>query len=107
MTMTATHPDVDAHDLGRVDDLAQGPHHRAVDAHELLGGDLVGLVEDDADLVILALERLDDSLELVADVQLVGVEEEQNHVRALGEPLRHLHTAHGRAGRRNTAMARA
>jgi hypothetical protein len=83
-------PDVDAHHLGRVDDLSEGPHHGAVDAHQLLRGHLVGLVQHDADLVVLALERLDGGLELVADVELVRVEEEEDEVCALREPLGHL-----------------
>jgi hypothetical protein len=82
--------DVDAHDLRRVDDLTKGPHHRAVDAHQLLARHLVGLVQHNADLVVLALERLDHGLELVGDVELVRVEEQQNEVCALREPLCHL-----------------
>jgi len=33
---------------------------------------------------------LDDVFELIADVQLVGVEHQKNQVTALGEPLAHL-----------------
>lgn len=36
---------------------------------------LIGLVEDDSDLVVLTLQPFDHSLELVADVQLVRVEQ--------------------------------
>ncbi len=48
--------------------LAQAPHERAVDAHQLLLVDLVGLVEHDADLVVVAAQRVDDLAHLVADV---------------------------------------
>mmetsp|Transcript_27521 Transcript_27521/g.80687 ORF Transcript_27521/g.80687 Transcript_27521/m.80687 type:complete len:444 (-) Transcript_27521:429-1760(-) len=82
--------DVDAHALGRLDDLAQRPHQRAVDAQQLLAVDGVRLVEHDADLVVVPLERLDRLLELVRDVQLVRVKEEENHVGARGEPGAHL-----------------
>ena len=47
----------------------------------------VCLVEHDADLAGVAAERSHDPLELVADVELVGVEEEEDEVRLGGEPL--------------------
>ena len=39
------------------------------------------------DLVIVTPESLDGPLELVRDVELVGVEQEEDSVDALGEPL--------------------
>ena len=81
--------DVDARHLGRVQHLAQRPHERAVDAHQLLVVDHVGLVEHDADLLVVAAQHLDAALELVGDVELVGVEEEQDAIAAFGEPLEH------------------
>mmetsp|Transcript_8260 Transcript_8260/g.28358 ORF Transcript_8260/g.28358 Transcript_8260/m.28358 type:complete len:370 (-) Transcript_8260:541-1650(-) len=68
------------------EDSAQGPHQRTVNLHEVLGVDLVRLVQDDPDLVIKAVEGLDDAFELVRDVELVGVEEQQDEVRPLREP---------------------
>ena len=41
------------------------------------------------DLVVVAPECLDGALELVGDVELVCVEEEEDAVDALGEPLEH------------------
>ena len=41
------------------------------------------------DLVVVAPEGLDGALELVGDVELVCVEEEEDAVDALGEPLEH------------------
>ena len=67
--------DVHTHALGRLYDFAERPHERTVDADELLCLNGVGLVENDADLVVVALERLDGVLELVGDVKLVRVEE--------------------------------
>ena len=70
--------------------LAQRPHERAVDAQELLRVDRVSLVEHDAYLVVVPLERLDGQPELVRDIELVRVEEEQDDVRPRREPLGHL-----------------
>jgi len=39
------------------------------------------------DLVVVTSEGLDGPLELVRDVELVGVEEEEDSVDAFGEPL--------------------
>mmetsp|Transcript_32280 Transcript_32280/g.102599 ORF Transcript_32280/g.102599 Transcript_32280/m.102599 type:complete len:533 (-) Transcript_32280:102-1700(-) len=78
--------DVDARDLGRVHDLAQRPHHGAVDAHELRRRDPVRLVEDDVDLGVVALHGEDDAAELVGDVHLGDVEEQEDHVHVEGEP---------------------
>mmetsp|Transcript_15178 Transcript_15178/g.47359 ORF Transcript_15178/g.47359 Transcript_15178/m.47359 type:complete len:563 (+) Transcript_15178:622-2310(+) len=80
--------DVHAADLWRLEDFAQGPHQRAVDAHQLLRVHLVGLVQHDAHLVVVPAQRLDDRLELVRDVELVRVEEEKDHVCPRGEPFR-------------------
>ena len=54
------------------------------DPHLLLL-DLVGLVEHAPNLVVDGFERLYNLPELVADVKLVGVEEEENEVGALYE----------------------
>lgn len=80
---------VDTDHLRCVDDLPQRPHEGAIDAHQLLRLDLVGLVEHHTDLVLMVLKGLDDLRELVRDVQLVGVEQEDDAVHALGEPLQH------------------
>mmetsp|Transcript_109137 Transcript_109137/g.338924 ORF Transcript_109137/g.338924 Transcript_109137/m.338924 type:complete len:500 (+) Transcript_109137:187-1686(+) len=79
--------DVHTGDLRCVYDLAQGPHHGAVDAHELRRRDPVRLVEDDVDLGVVALHGEDDAAELVGDVHLGDVEEQEDHVHAVGEPL--------------------
>mmetsp|Transcript_20164 Transcript_20164/g.80479 ORF Transcript_20164/g.80479 Transcript_20164/m.80479 type:complete len:536 (+) Transcript_20164:1159-2766(+) len=80
-------PHVDAADFGRLEDFAERPHERAVDAHELLLRHLVRLVEHDADLVLVALEALDDRHELVGDVEFERVKKKDDEVDALGEPL--------------------
>ena len=41
------------------------------------------------DLIVVTPECLDGPLELVRDVELVGVEQEKYPVDALGEPLEH------------------
>mmetsp|Transcript_18257 Transcript_18257/g.46749 ORF Transcript_18257/g.46749 Transcript_18257/m.46749 type:complete len:281 (-) Transcript_18257:243-1085(-) len=79
--------DVHAHALRCLDHFAKRPHQSAVDAHELLRIHLVGLVEHDADLVVVALEGLNGVAELVGDVELVRVEEQQDHVAPRREPL--------------------
>lgn len=76
-------------DLRGVDDFSQGPHQGAVDPHQLLSADLVGFVQHHAHLVLVVLQSLDHLGELVGDVQLVGVEQEDDAVHALSEPLQH------------------
>lgn len=51
---------------------------------------LVGLVEDDADLVVLSFEGFDGLRELVRDVQFVSVEEQNDPVHPLPEPAQDL-----------------
>lgn len=75
--------------LGCVDDFSQRPHQRSVDPHQLLGADLIRLVQHHAHLVLVVLQGSDHLGELVGDVQLVGVEQEDDAVHALGEPLQH------------------
>lgn len=72
-----------------VDDFSQRPHQRAVDPHQLLSVDLVRLVQHHAHFVLVVLQRSDHLGELVGDVELVGVEQEDDAVNALGEPLQH------------------
>ena len=73
--------------LRRLEDLAEEPQHAAVDMHELGGRDGVRLVEHQAYLLVVRLERQDDLLEFVRDVDLVAVKEEQNLVCFVGKPL--------------------
>ena len=70
--------DVDPGDLRGAEDLAQTPHEGPVHPHQLLVVHHVRLVQHDPDLVVVAPQRLDAAPELVTDVQLVGVEQEQN-----------------------------
>lgn len=66
-----------------VKDLAQTPHESSVHPHQLLVAHQVGLVQHDADLVLVSPHGLDTALELIRDVQLVRVEEEQDDVDPL------------------------
>mmetsp|Transcript_12241 Transcript_12241/g.35430 ORF Transcript_12241/g.35430 Transcript_12241/m.35430 type:complete len:341 (-) Transcript_12241:20-1042(-) len=81
---------VDTSDLWSVKDLAERPHECAVDPHELLHSNGIGLIQHHADLVLIALEDLDDRRELVRDVQFERIEEQDDHVDTLGEPLDNL-----------------
>ncbi|GCB85466.1 hypothetical protein scyTo_0026103 [Scyliorhinus torazame] len=81
--------DVDADHLGGVDDLAQRPHQGAVHPHQLLRVDLIRLVQHHPDLVFVVFHGLDHLRELVRDVQLVGVEEQDDAVHPLSKPLQH------------------
>lgn len=76
-------------DLRGVDDFSQRPHQGAVDPHQLLRADLVGFVQHHAHLVLVVLQSSDHLGEFVGDVQLVGVEQEDDAVHALSEPLQH------------------
>ena len=80
-------PDVHPAHLGRLHDLAQGPHEGPIDAHQLLRGDGVCLVQDDPHFLLVLLDALDHPPELVRDVQLVGVEQHDDHVCPVREPL--------------------
>lgn len=75
--------------LGRVDDFSQRPHQRAVHSHQLLSADLIRFVQHHAHFVLVVLQSSDHLGELVGDVQLVGVEQEDDAVHALCEPLQH------------------
>jgi len=76
-------------DLRCVDDFSQRPHQSSVNPHQLLGADLVRLVQDHPHFVLVVLQRSDDLGELVRDVQLVSVEQEDDAVDALCKPLQH------------------
>ena len=69
------------------------PHESTIDPHQLLVVDLdrflsenlsfdfsnlVGLVQDNSDFVLIAMDGFDGSSELVRDIQLVGIKEENN-----------------------------
>mmetsp|Transcript_32686 Transcript_32686/g.47979 ORF Transcript_32686/g.47979 Transcript_32686/m.47979 type:complete len:383 (-) Transcript_32686:31-1179(-) len=79
--------DVHAAHLWGVDDFAKRPHHGAVHAHQLRRGDGVRLVEHHANFIVVALEREQDALELVRDVEFVSIEEHQDAIGSVGEPL--------------------
>ena len=57
----------------------------------------ISLVQQHADLVLVGFQHVQHGLEFVADVEFVGVEHDDDHVGALGEPLDHLE---GREGKR-------
>ena len=80
-------PDVHPAHFGRLHDLAQGPHEGPVDAHQLLRGDGVRLVQDDPHLLLVLLDALDHPPELVRYVQLVSVEQHDDHICPVREPL--------------------
>ena len=81
---------VDALDLGRLEAPRQAPGHGRRHADQLLRAHLVRLVEDDAQLLVVLLDRPQDVRELVAQVQLVRVDEDEDQVRALREVGRDL-----------------
>jgi len=78
--------DVHTENFRGLDDATERPHEGAVDAHELLGRHGISLVEDAADLIVVALDGFDGGLELIGDIELVGIEEQQDAVCATGEP---------------------
>ena len=67
--------------------LAETPHERPINSHQLLVINHVCFVEHDPDLVLVPLHRLNAAAELVRDVEFVRVEEEKNSVNPLGKPL--------------------
>lgn len=78
---------------GRLRDVDQGghaPEEGPVDAHQVLGGQAVGLVEDEADLGLAALHLPEEHLQLSTHVQLGGVEHQEDQVGPVDEPLAHV-----------------
>lgn len=75
--------------LRSVDDFAQRPHQRAIHSHQLLSTDLVGFVQHYTHFVLVVLQSSNHLRELVGDVELVRVEQEDDAVNSLGEPLQH------------------
>lgn len=82
--------DVDAGRLGDVDQRCHAPEEGAVHPHQVLRGEAVGLVEDEADLRLAALHLPEEHLQLAAHVQLGGVEDQEDQVGPVDEPLAHL-----------------
>eukprot|EP00754_Rhynchopus_humris_P012167 Rhum_TRINITY_DN14269_c21_g1::Rhum_TRINITY_DN14269_c21_g1_i1::g.78637::m.78637 len=77
--------------LRRVDHVRKVPEQRTVHTHQLLRSNAISLVEDDADLRLVALQGvLEKHLQLHASVELGGVEEHEHQVAALHEPPAHL-----------------
>lgn len=82
--------DVDAGRLGDVDQRCHAPEEGAVHPHQVLRGEAVGLVEDEADLRLAALHLPEEHLQLAAHIQLGGVEDQEDQVGPVDEPLAHL-----------------
>ena len=76
-------------DLRRAEDLAETPHEGAVDSHQLLVVHHVGLVQHNTDLVVVTSQSLNAPSEFIADIELVGVKEQDDAVSPLGEPGQH------------------
>jgi hypothetical protein len=48
--------DVDSHDFRSCDNFSKRPHESTINAHKLLRVDLIGLVQHDADFIVVALK---------------------------------------------------
>mmetsp|Transcript_2401 Transcript_2401/g.3646 ORF Transcript_2401/g.3646 Transcript_2401/m.3646 type:complete len:305 (+) Transcript_2401:904-1818(+) len=62
------------HHLGIPNNLAQGPHKGTIHSHELLHIDLISLVKHTANLILIAMEALYHSPELIRYIQLMRIE---------------------------------
>ena len=80
-------PDVDPLHLRGVENLAEGPHEGPIDPHQLLVVDHVSLVEDYPNLVVLASKPFQKVSEFVGNVEFVGIEQKNDSVHPLSEPL--------------------
>ena len=74
----------------RVQHFAQRPHEGAVDTHQCLMIDRIGLVEHDAYFIVVAFEHFDGALQLVGDVERGDVEQQQDAIASVGEPFENL-----------------
>jgi len=83
-------PNIDPEHFRRINSLAQTPKQRPIHPHELLPIDLISLIQNTANLILVALKHVDGGFQLVRDVQLVSVKEQQNQVGPLGKPGHHL-----------------
>ena len=52
-------------------------------SHQLLTINLIGLVEDTTNLVLVALQSIDSTLELITNVKLVGIKQQDDQVGSL------------------------
>ncbi len=82
--------DIDARGLGHINEGRQAPEEGAIDAHEVLGHQVVGLIEDDTDLGLPTFQLSEEHLQLKTDVQLGGIKNHENEVRAIDKPLAHV-----------------
>lgn len=82
--------DVDAWRLCYVDKRCQAPEECAVDPHQVLGCQIVGFVQDDADLGFTPLQLAEEHLQLQANVQLGGVKDHKDQIGAVNKPLANI-----------------
>lgn len=82
--------DVHPRGLRDVDQGCHAPEQGAVDPHQVLGGETVCLVEDEADLGLAALHLPEEHLQLPAHVQLSGIEHLEDEIGSIDEPLAHV-----------------
>mmetsp|Transcript_32619 Transcript_32619/g.103285 ORF Transcript_32619/g.103285 Transcript_32619/m.103285 type:complete len:223 (+) Transcript_32619:625-1293(+) len=73
--------------LRRSQHLPERPHESSVDAEKLLGVNLLDFVEQDADLVLVAPQLVEDGLKLVGDVELVSIEHDDDQVCSRSKPF--------------------
>lgn len=82
--------DVNPGRLRDIDERRHAPEEGPVDPHQVLRGETVGLVEDEANLGLAALHLLEEHLQLPTHVQLGGVEHQEDQIGPIDEPLAHL-----------------
>lgn len=76
--------------LGDVDQGCHAPEQGSIDPHQVLCGEAVSLVEDEANLGLATLHLPEEHLQLPAHVQLGGVEHQEDQISSINEPLAHL-----------------
>ena len=79
--------DVNARGFGHVNKGGQAPKERSVDSHQILGGQVVSLVQDDTDLGFTTLQLSEEHLQLQTNVQLGGVKHHEDQIGTVNEPL--------------------
>ena len=73
-----------------VDERGQTPEEGPVHPHEHLRGKVVSLVQDDPYLGLAPLQLAEEHLQLQTHVQLGGVEDDEDEVRSVDEPLAYV-----------------
>lgn len=82
--------DVDTGRLSHIDERSQAPEQGTVDTHQVLGGQVISFVEDDAYLGFTPLQLAEEHFQLQTHIQLSWIKHHKDQVSAINEPLAYV-----------------